>query len=161
MAAIIASRHVPASQHGLLRLAGFLTVALLAMLLVTGPAAGEQAVSPADATATQQVIDDQLKAFSSGDHARAYSHAAPSIKRVFPTVEQFIAMVRNGYDPVYAPGDYHFGRNVFLYGEVYQEVIVTDGTGRQWQAVYTLKQQEDGSWKITGVKLNPHKGASV
>lgn len=135
--------------------------AMMMLCLMVGHAAAEQAVNPADTTATRQVIEDQLNAFRSGDHDRAYSHAAPSIKRFFPTVDQFIAMVRNGYEPVYAPGEYRFGRNVFLYGEVYQEVIVTDETGRQWQAVYTLKQQEDGSWKITGVKLNPHKGAAV
>lgn len=140
--------------------------ALFAFLLMAGwlaaaTAKAEEAVSPADAAATQQVIADQLDAFQSGDHDRAYSHAAPSIKRVFPTIDGFMAMVKNGYDPIYAPGAHRFGRNVFLYGEVYQEVIVTDGSGKQWQAVYTLKQQEDGSWKITGVKLNPYKGASV
>ena len=70
-------------------------------------------------------------------------------------------MVKNGYQPLFDPDFYVFGRNTFLYGEVYQEMIVTDRNGKQWQAVYTLKQQEDGSWKITGVKMEPHQGSST
>jgi len=38
---------------------------------------------------------------------------------------------------------------------------VIDQTGKQWQAVYTMKQQEDGTWKITGVKIDPTQGAAT
>ena len=79
----------------------------------------------------------------------------------YPTVEGFIAMVQSGYMVLYRPAEYHFGRNTEAQGEIYQEVIATDEAGKLWQAVYTLRRQEDGSWKVTGVKLNPYKGASV
>ncbi|MCB1386254.1 MAG: DUF4864 domain-containing protein [Nitratireductor sp.] len=138
-----------------------LLVFALAGLLAVSAFAQDVAVPPADRNATQAVIGDQLEAFRSGDHARAYSHAAPGIKSYFDTVDKFIAMVAKGYGPVYAPQDYTFGRNTVIDGEVYQEVIITDHQGKQWQAVYTLQRQEDGSWKITGVKINPHRGASV
>jgi hypothetical protein len=121
----------------------------------------QETPSPADTTATQDVIGDQIAAFKAGDGARAYSHAAPGIKQVFTTVDRFMAMVQTGYLPLYNPESYTFGRNALIGGQVHQEVIVTDPSGKQWQAVYTLARQDDGSWKITGVKLNPYKGASA
>ena len=121
----------------------------------------DNTLSPGQAGAIQQVIADQIGAFQAGEHERAYSHAAPNIKGVFPTVERFISMVQTGYPMVYDPDSYVFGRNTQISGELYQEVIINDRSGKQWQAVYTLRQQEDGSWKITGVKINPYKGASA
>ena len=142
-----------------------LAAAALAILLAaTPPMPGEataQHVIEADQIAIQTVIRDQIEAFRAGDHERAYSHAAPTIKGIFPTVERFIEMVQRGYMPLYRPAEYHFGRSLEADGEIHQEVIVTDESGKLWQAVYTLRRQDDGSWKVTGVKLNPHKGASA
>ncbi|MEZ5879968.1 MAG: DUF4864 domain-containing protein [Nitratireductor sp.] len=123
--------------------------------------AQDAAVPPADGAATQAVIGDQLNAFRARDHARAYSHAAPNITGYFDTVEKFTSMVSRGYGAIYSPDSFVFGRNTVINGEIHQEVIITGQDGRQWQAVYTLKRQEDGSWKITGVKMNPYKGAAV
>lgn len=117
---------------------------------------------PADTSqAIRGVIGDQIDAFVSRDHERAYSHAAPNIKNVFSTVDRFISMVQNGYPMVYSPAAHLFARSMMFNGQVHQEVIFTDQEGKQWQAVYTLRQLEDGSWKITGVKINPHQGAAV
>ncbi len=121
----------------------------------------ENAVSPADTTQTQSVVSDQLMAFKSGDHARAYSHAAPNITNYFTTLESFTGMVKGGYGAIYQSDSFIFGRNTSVNGEIYQEVFITDPQGKQWQAVYTLQRQTDGTWKITGVKMNPHKGAST
>ena len=136
-------------------------VALSAAILVLSSAQAQDAVAPADEMATRQVIDEQIAAFRSGSHDRAYSYAAPNIRQIFPTVERFISMVQGGYMPLYSPEAYVFGRNALISGQVFQEVIVTDSAGKQWQAVYTLARQPDGSWKISGVKLDPYKGVSA
>ncbi len=130
-------------------------------LLVSAPAHAQQALSEADNTGTRAVIEDQLSAFKSGDVARAWSHAAPSIQSIFPDPQSFGAMVQRGYLPLYAPGAHVFGRNMQVGEIVHQELIVTDQAGKQWQAVYTLMKQADGSWKITGVKMDPYNGASA
>jgi Domain of unknown function (DUF4864) len=137
--------------------------AIVILALLSAPAIGHAQTDPdeADAITTMRVIEDQLEAFRAHDLPRAYSHAAPNIRAIFPSVEQFSAMVESGYGAIYSPQSYVFGRSRLQSGEVYQEVIITDDNGRQWQAVYSLKRQEDGSWQITGVKLNPYKGASV
>ena len=139
-----------------LRLAAFLVFSIALWTSVKA-----QDVAPADANDVQAVISDQLSAFKDGDIARAYSHAAPSIKGIFPTPEKFETMVQRGYGAIYQSGSHVFGRNAVRSEELYQEVIVTDQNGKQWQAVYSLKKQGDGSWKITGVKMNPYTGAST
>ncbi|MEM9329802.1 MAG: DUF4864 domain-containing protein [Pseudomonadota bacterium] len=123
--------------------------------------ANAQTVTAEIETATQDVIRDQINAFQSKEYERAFSHAAPTIKQIFGTTERFIGMVKGGYSPLYNPDSYLFGRNFNLDGTIHQEVIATDQNGRQWQAIYTLKQQPDGSWKITGVKMEPYKGAAT
>lgn len=134
---------------------------ILAVVIAIPAFSQTNEVGRADTLATQSVVRDQLDAFRSRDHNRAYSHAAPNIKGYFDNVDKFISMVSRGYGAIYNSEAYLFGRNMMLNSEVYQEVIITDESGRQWQAVYTLKQQDDGSWKITGVKMNPYNGAAT
>lgn len=132
-----------------------------ALGLTVAAFAQNKAVGQAETLATQSVVRDQLQAFKSGDLQRAYSHAAPNITAHFPTVELFSTMVKRGYGAIFKADGFVFGRNTAYNNEVYQEVLITDSSGKQWQAVYTLKQQTDGSWKITGVKMEPHKGLST
>lgn len=138
-----------------------LLVFVAAGLLAFSAFAEDVPIPPADAMATRSVITDQLQAFKTRDHTRAYSHAAPNIKEYFETVDKFIGMVSKGYGAIYSSEAHVFGRSTIINNEIYQEVIITDAQGKQWQAVYTLKQQEDGSWKITGVKMNPYTGATT
>ena len=123
--------------------------------------AQEVAVGQAEAQATQSVVRDQLNAFKTGDLNRAYSYAAPNIKDYFTTVDRFAGMVKSGYGAIYQSESFVMSRNKIVGNDIFQEVIITDLSGNQWQAIYTLRQQEDGSWKISGVKLNPHKGATT
>ncbi|MEM9279193.1 MAG: DUF4864 domain-containing protein [Pseudomonadota bacterium] len=144
----------------MLRIIPFLTACLISFLVIA-PTSQAQTVTPEIEVATQNVIRDQIKAFQASDYDRAFSHAAPTIKQIFRTTDRFIGMVRGGYQPLYNPDNYIFGRNFNLDGTIHQEVIATDQSGKQWQAVYTLKQQPDGSWKITGVKMEPYQGAAT
>jgi len=149
------------------RLNSILAFFFMAALIFSGSAfwlpenARAQDITPEIKSSTQNVIRDQIRAFQNGQHERAFSHAAESIRQIFKNTDQFINMVKGGYMPLYDPENYSFGRNLNVDGLVHQEVIATDQKGRQWQAVYTLKQNEDGSWKITGVKMEPYQGAST
>lgn len=138
--------------------AAFLMIASLSAVLGSAYA---QNVTPEQQGAVQSVIRDQIAAFQSGDHERAFSHADPTIRSIFKTTDRFVAMVRNGYMPLYDPDSYVFGRNINLEGTIHQELLATDNAGKQWQAVYTLRKQPDGMWKITGVKMEPYKGATT
>lgn len=138
----------------------FIATIILSFFLVFTQALPQSSNSQ-DESAIQNVIEDQISAFQSKDYERAFSHADPTIRKIFKTTDRFVGMVRNGYGPLYNPDSYAFSRSIEQGGSVYQEVIVTDQNGKQWQAVYTLRRQPDGSWKITGVKMEPTQGAAT
>ena len=103
---------------------------------------------------SQTVIESQIQAFLNDDMTTAYEYASPAIKRFFPSVEQFGRMVRGGYDPVYRPGNYAFGRSKETAGgRLVQEVLIKGPNGVDWTALYSMEMQPDGSVKIDGVQL--------
>lgn len=108
----------------------------------------------ADVRSAQSTIDGQLKAFRDGRDANAYAYAAPGIRRIFPTLESFMAMVTGPYRPVYRPERYSFGKaEEVAAGSVRQQVFVTGPDGKDYEALYTLELQPDGTYRITGVSL--------
>ena len=134
--------------HLLAKFFSKVSIALVAVSLSFAAYAG----SPE--TPAQSAIDGQIRAFLAGKDAEAYNFAAPNVRLFFPTVESFMGMVKSGYTPVYRPQDWDFGRvQTSPTGGVMQEVLITDMTGKNWAALYTVEQQSDGVWKITGVSL--------
>jgi hypothetical protein len=123
---------------------------LLILLAILGFSAPAAAFSDADRAAVQGIIDQQLQAFLRDDGVTAYSFAAPTIKQMYPTVEAFMAMVRQGYPQVYRPRSHSFGELKEQPGYLEQSVEIVDGEGNFWAALYTLRQEPDGTWKITG-----------
>ncbi|RWK00610.1 DUF4864 domain-containing protein [Mesorhizobium sp.] len=132
-------------------------LALVPMLIASMALAGD-----AEIKAAQTVIDSQLKAFLADDGATAYSFAAPNVKRIFPTVDTFMNMVTNGYGPVRRPQSYTFGK-VEQTGpaSIIQQVLIVGPDGKDYEAVYTLEQQPDGSFKITGCSLRASTSVST
>jgi hypothetical protein len=112
-----------------------------------------------DVDAAQSVIRAQEEAMSRDDAATAYTFAAPSIMSMYRTPETFMYMVRNGYAPVYRHQKFEFGRATALDGKVMQEVDIIDADGVAWEALYTLEQQPDGSFKISACVLSKPVGA--
>ena len=106
-----------------------------------------------DVSAAQSVIQAQEQAFSRGDAAAAYSHAAPGIKQLFPEADIFMQMVQQAYTPVYRHKSFEFGEARAANGHIAQRVHIVDDNGEAWEALYTLEQQPDGSLKITGCSL--------
>lgn len=134
---------------------GRLTTALLltlAALLPTGVLA--QDLADADRAAIRMMIADQIEAFRRDDADGAYGFAAPDIKRMFPTPERFMEMVRNQYRPVYRPRSVAFGEATETAGGALQKVFLTGPDGRGWLAAYLAERQEDGSWRISGCALS-------
>jgi Domain of unknown function (DUF4864) len=86
--------------------------------------------------------------------AFAGSPETPAQTAIDGQLRAFMGMVKSGYTPVHRPQNWDFGRTQETgSGSVMQEVLITDMTGKNWAALYTLEQQPDGSWKITGVSL--------
>ena len=131
------------------------------LMLVTAFTSGAVADEAATAAA-QQTVERQLEAFLSGDDEAAYSHAAPNIKRMYPTRDAFMAMVRNLYAPVHRPQNYAFGKSEMQApGRIKQSVLLLGPDGKDYEAVYTLELQEDGIFRITGVSLRASNIPSI
>ncbi|MBZ9810591.1 DUF4864 domain-containing protein [Mesorhizobium sp. BR1-1-9] len=132
-------------------------LAFVPLFLASSAFAGE-----AEIKAAQAAIDGQLKAFIADDGASAYSFAAPNVKQIFPTVETFMNMVTNGYAPVRNPQSYSFGK-VEETGptSIIQQVLIVGPDGKDYEAVYTLQQQPDGAFQITGCSLRASNSLST
>ena len=122
-------------------------IALLTALLLTVAHAGD------NVAVAQDVIRAQEQAFSRDDAAAAYSNAAPAIHDLFPQADIFMEMVQRSYAPVYRHKSFEFGEARVEDGWIAQRVHIVDENGEAWEALYTLEQQPDGSFKITGCSL--------
>jgi hypothetical protein len=129
-------------------------VTLLSAIFLLAAELRAQQVAPADAEQFQRIISDQITAFRADDGLAAYSYAAPAIKRIFPSPEIFMQMVRQGYRPVYRPRRFEFGDvTEEIQGRPTQQVTIVDENGKTWSALYVFERQPDGSWKIIGCSL--------
>jgi hypothetical protein len=122
-------------------------IALLTALLLTVAHAGD------NVAAAQNVVRSQEQAFSRDDAAAAYSYAAPAIHEMFPQPDLFMSMVRRSYAPVYRHRRFEFGEARVEGDWIAQRVHIVDENGEAWEALYTLEQEPDGSFRITGCSL--------
>ena len=133
------------------RIAGGFFALLFAIGLAL-PAAAET-FSDSDRAAIQGLINGQIDAFQHDDGAAAYSYASPTIQSLFQTPEQFMAMVKSGYPPVYRPQSVTMGPLVDTEIGPMQKVFITGPDGLDYLAVYSMQRQPDGSWKINGCTI--------
>lgn len=124
-------------------------------------AAFPQDVSEADKGEFQRIIQSQIQAFNADDGNAAYAFAAPGIRRMFPTPEAFMGMVKQGYAPVYRQKSFRFGDTEMKGQHPVQQVTIVDAEGRTWTAYYAFEKQSDGSWLISGCVLQRIEGADV
>jgi hypothetical protein len=129
------------------------TMRAAALLLLALIAFAAPAKAGVDVAAAQSVIRAQEQAFARDDAASAYSYAAPTIHQLFPRADIFMTMVQNQYAPVYRHKSFELGETRTEGNWVAQRVHIIDANSEAWEALYTLEQQADGSYKITGCTL--------
>jgi hypothetical protein len=135
-------------------------LALVIALLVFPPLANSADNPPPETL--QSVIELQLQAFAKDDGAKAYGYAAPLIQQYFPTVDDFMSMVKKGYQPVYRNTAHRYGEAfVDPSGHPSQKVFISGADGKSYEATYTFEQQADGSWKISGCYLAEVPGVNA
>ena len=127
------------------------TMLLLAAWI--GAARAELAMSSRDVAAIQSVITSQVDAFRHDDAGRAFSYAAPSTQGVFGTAQNFLDMVRRGYQPVYRPRAMEFAALAQDDAGIVQSVELTGPDGLFYTARYTMEREADGSWRIVACAL--------
>jgi hypothetical protein len=141
--------------------AGFVFALVLGVGVALPHIGHAESPSQGDEAVFRAMISGQIDAFRRDDGAAAYDYASPMIRGLFPSPDQFMAMVRNAYQPVYRPREVVFGSVTDSPGGPLQKVLLTGPDGRRWVAIYTMQQQADGTWKINGCTLVPDDGASI
>lgn len=127
---------------------------LLVLIVTVALPVRAESLSADDEAAFRSIITDQIDAFRVDDGARAYSHAAPMIRQIFPNPDLFMNMVRQGYQPVYRPKSYSFGKaGLSASGRPIQRVTLVGPDGQTYEAVYTMERQPDGTWQINGCAI--------
>lgn len=135
-------------------------LAILALLgSLSGPA---RAADDGDRSTGRDLITRQIEAFRHDDAASAFAFASPGIREMFGGSERsFLDMVQRAYPAVNRPRSFTFGpaRDV---GEGFeQSLAIQDEQGADWDAVYSLERQPDGSWKISGCRMVKRPGEAV
>nr|WP_315187195.1 DUF4864 domain-containing protein [uncultured Albidiferax sp.] len=125
-----------------------ITTALAALLLSLSALAAP--LSTQEVKNVRAVIQAQLAAFAADDAAKAFSYAAPNVRKSVVSAEHFLAMVRGHYAVVYRPASVAFMQPERDGDMVVQPVQMSDAEGVAWLAVYTLQQQKNKQWRITG-----------
>ena len=131
------------------------TIALPSIIRVALPAG---ALSADDEKNIRSVVQGQLDALANDDAAAAFSFAAPNVRNALVTAPRFLDMVQRGYPVVYRPASVAFlkvqGKNKLAF----QRVQMTDQAGVPWLATYSLSQQKNGDWRITGCSVTANRG---
>ncbi len=83
------------------------------------------------------------------------------MKRVFPTVDAFMSMVRSGYPMVHRSRNHAFGKVEEMGNRIVQQVLIQGQDGKDYEAVYQLEPQEDGTYRIIGVSLRASNALST
>ena len=128
-------------------------LALLICAVVAALPLAALAFSDEDRAQSRAIIERQIDAFRKDDGVTAFGFASPALQEIFRDPDHFMAMVRNGYQPVYRPRSYAFGTITETDLGLTATLSIEDAEGGAWTAVYTLEKQPDGSWRITGCHL--------
>ena len=128
----------------------YLQILILSFLIQNGA----YAITASDEEEIISVVSAQLQAFQDDDFEKAYSYASPTIKTIFPDYKKFRDMVVGQYQAVYRPKSIKIGSVSTEGGVPFLEVYLVDPDGIFVTAIYSMQQQENGSWLINGCFLS-------
>jgi len=111
--------------------------------------------SAEDWTQIKRVIAAQRDALVSGDGARAFTYAAPGIRRYFGDVATFMRMVQQSYAALVDARYVEFLDGAVIGGDVVQPLRLVMNDGTVWVALYGMQRQDDQSWRIASCVIAP------
>jgi hypothetical protein len=113
------------------------------------------------AASSQAIVQRQFDAFERDDGEAAYALAAPTIKQIFGDPDHFMAMVRDHYAPVYRHRSVEFGAFKESGDQASLEATLVDDDNVVWTALYSLSQDANGDWLISGCVLVKSDGSAI
>ena len=112
-------------------------------------------------TPWQDVITHQIEAFRTGDAPGAFMDAGRMFQAAFPSAEAFyVSIVTSGYAPIMESTSHSFGEfRVTDDLGVVQQVKLVGKAQEIYDAIYKLREEEEGVWRVQGVMLQ--KSAAI
>jgi hypothetical protein len=129
----------------------------VAITLLTGAASAEDLT----AASSRAIVERQFDAFLRDDGQAAYALAAPAIKGMFSDADQFMAMVRDHYAPVYRHRSADFGAFKESGDEASLEATLVDNDNVVWTALYSFRRVSNGDWLISGCILAKAEASAI
>ena len=131
--------------------------AALLLMLSTPAAQADQA----DAAQIRQIIEAQTAAITAGDGHTAFGYATPMIQRKFGSSATFMMMVETGYPILISPRSFEV-ESVDVQGdEAAAAAHLVARDGHAYKAIYPLKRQANGVWKIDGCYIQKADGVGA
>jgi hypothetical protein len=127
----------------------------------TSHAAPPIEITGRDAEAIHAVVQSQLDAFAADDAAKAFSLSTASTRRILGDADSFLQMIKSEYPPIYRHRRAIFLPPQLLDGDALQVVRLTDAENYVWVAIYRMKVEQDGKWRIDGCSLLETSSISV
>ena len=112
----------------------------------------------AEENSIRAVVEGQMAALAIDDAVKAFSFAAPNVRKIVGTAPQFMRLVRSSFPAIYRPTSAAFLKPEDHHGQVMQRVQVVDASGDAWLATYSMQRQKDKSWRITGCSVVANNG---
>ena len=133
----------------------FAIVAVAALCVLVQAAQAQADPTAEEWTQIKRVIAAQREALVSGDGTRAFSYAAPGIRRYFGDVATFMRMVQQSYSALVEARYVEFLEGAVIGGDVVQPLRLVLHDGTVWVALYGMQRQGDGSWLIASCVIAP------
>ena len=106
-------------------------------------------------TAIRKVIDDQLAALRRGDAVRAFSFAAPAIRERFGDAPTFLAMVRESYAALLDARYTEYLDGAVVDDTTIQPLRLVMNDDTVLVALYQMRKDADGRWRVSGCVIAP------
>ena len=161
--------------HGLSRSLAYLAIAVACFMTLgeapfAAPLATDQdaeiarshaRLPAAEWSKIHHIIDAQRHAFLAGDAARAFSFAAPGIQERFGDAPTFLAMVRESYAPLLSARYVEFLEGGVVEGVTLQPLRLVMPDETVLVAIYEMRKDETGRWRIAGCVIAPSTVRSI
>lgn len=135
----------------------FAQVAFFAIAAWSAAASFAEPVPHAEADRVRFVVATQLQAFAEDDADRAFETNTPGVQQAIGSAGHFLALVRGNYPMVYRPASIAFMKPERHGESVLQLAAIVDNQGKPWLALFSLEQQADGSWRISGCVVSENR----
>lgn len=145
----------------MLRRAAWMLFLLAGLASWTARGAQAAPVDSDDAQAIRETVRSQLDAFAGDDAAAAFELATTSVRTLFGDADHLLQVIKRQFPPVYRHRDAVFSAPEIIGGRALQLVRLTDAECQVWVAVFVMRQETSGSWRIDGCRLVKTNSVSV